>query len=164
MGTPTASGLDDVVAAETLLSDVDGQAGRLIIRGHSVEELVDQSTFEDVVGLMWNGELPSKADRETIRAQLARGREEAFKLVSSLCGALNAPDGLESVRASVGHIWAKGDAGEDRVRLTGAIPVLAAAWHRTRAGSSPIPPQTKLGHAADFLQMLSGKPPQPAHV
>src|SRR5262249_61610351 len=67
---PTASGLDDVVAAETALSDVDGQAGRLVIRGHRVEDLVASATFEDVCGLMWQGAMPSADERERLRAAL----------------------------------------------------------------------------------------------
>jgi len=70
MNRPSASGLDGVVVAETELSDVDGEAGRLVIRGYEVEELVERATFEDVCGLLWNGTWPSTAERETLRAAL----------------------------------------------------------------------------------------------
>src|SRR5215813_2572409 len=117
---PTASGLDDVVAAETVLSDVDGQAGQLVLRGYRVEDLVGRVTFEDVCGLMWNGALPSPGEREAMRAALAVGR------------ALAAPDAMEALRAALAGIWATGDPVRDRVSLTGAIPVVAAAWERGR--------------------------------
>ena len=162
--TPTASGLDEVVAAETALSDVDGQLGRLVIRGHTVEELVDAWTFEDVVALMWTGRMPDAAGREAVRVSLARARQAAFDLLPSLGGALGAPDAMEALRASVAHLWAKGGAGEDRVQLIGAIPVFAAAWHRVRAGQRPVPPQAALTHAADYLQMLSGQAPDAERV
>jgi citrate synthase len=74
MTTPSASGLDGVVVAETALSDVDGERGRLLIRGYPVEELAERATFEDVCGLMWNGSLPSIPEREALRAALANGR------------------------------------------------------------------------------------------
>jgi len=161
---PTASGLDTVVAAETLLSDVDGLAGRLVIRGHSVEELVERATFEDVVALMWTGELPAAAGRESIRARLASAREEAFDRLPTIGDALHARDAMESLRAAVAHLWAGSDPQHDNVRLAGAIPVFAAAWHRTRVGLAPVAPRAALSHAADYLQMLTGDAPDEARV
>jgi citrate synthase len=162
--TPTASGLDDIIAAETVLSDVDGQEGKLIIRGHSVEELVSASTFEDVAHLMWTGSLPSPADRETERVRLAQAREEAFRRLPHVGDALEAADGMEALRACVSHLWTTGDVQRDSLGLTGAVPVFAAAWHRTRAGQSLVPPQSSLTHAGDYLQMLSGALPDAAHI
>src|SRR5215468_6913871 len=106
---PTASGLDDVVAAETVLSDVDGQAGQLVLRGYRVEDLVGRVTFEDVCGLMWNGALPSPGEREAMRAALALGRARAFELLPSVGRALAAPDAMEALRAALAGIWATGD-------------------------------------------------------
>src|SRR6266852_2888979 len=146
---PTASGLDDVVAAETALSDVDGQAGRLVIRGHRVEDLVAEATFEDVCGLMWRGAMPAPADRERMRAALARAREHAFGLLPSLGGALEAADAMEALRAAVAHLRTTGDLQEDAILLTGAIPVFAAAWHRARVALPPVPPDAALTQAAD---------------
>ena len=59
MGAPHASGLDGIIVAETALSDVDGDRGRLTIRGYPVEELVERATFENVCGLLWDGTWPS---------------------------------------------------------------------------------------------------------
>ena len=155
MSTPTASGLDGVLVADTALSDVDGEQGRLVICGYPVEVLVEQATFEDVCALMWTGALPSPGDRERIRAALARARAEAFGLLPSLGGALDSPDGMEALRAAVGHVHA-GDPAQDRVRLTGAIPVFATAWARARGGQPSVAPLAELSYAADFLQMLYG--------
>src|SRR5262245_44345326 len=88
MNQPTASGLDGVVVARTALSDVDGELGRLVVRGHSIEELVEKSTFEDVCGLMWDGVLPAPSERASLRAALGRARREAFALLPSLGNAL----------------------------------------------------------------------------
>ena len=155
-----ASGLDDVVAAETLLSDVDGALGRLVIRGYSVEDLVANYTFEDVAFLMWRGAMPSASDRETLRAELADARTSAFDMLPSLGGAIDLPDAMECLRASVGHLTATGDEATDRVRLTAAIPVFVSAWHRKRSGVAPVAPNPSLTHAADYLQMLGGSAPQ----
>ncbi|PYQ55835.1 MAG: citrate synthase/methylcitrate synthase [Acidobacteria bacterium] len=161
---PTASGLDDVVAAETALSDVDGQAGRLVIRGHRVEDLVASATFEEVCGLMWQGAMPAPAERERLRVALAGARDHAFGLIPSLGAALEATDAMEALRAAVAHLRTTGNLRDDAVLLTGAIPVFAAAWHRAREARPPVPPDGSLTHAADFLHMLSGTVPPPARV
>ena len=134
MTTPSASGLDGVVVAETALSDVDGERGRLLIRGYPVEELVERATFEDVCGLMWNGSLPSIPEREALRAALAGARREAFALLPSLGNALSASDSMEALRAAAGHVPASGDLSEGALRLTGALSVFAAAWARAQRG------------------------------
>ena len=160
----TASGLDDVVVAQTTLSDVDGQAGRLVIRGHHVECLVGKAAFEDVCGLMWTGWMPSVTQREALREALARARAQAFALLPSLGSVLEAPAAMDALRGGLARLWAAGDPYEDQVQLTGAIPVLAAAWHRARQGRPAIAPDSRLSHAADFLRMLSGDTPHPARV
>src|SRR4051812_34342003 len=101
MPAPSASGLDNVVAAETVLSDVDGQLGQLVIRGYTVEELVETSTFEDIVALVWNGGRPDAPERESLRAALAAARQDAFRMLPSLGAALDGPDAMEALRASV---------------------------------------------------------------
>ena len=73
------SGLDGVVVADTRLSDVDGERGRLIIAGHDVEQLTGSRTFEELCALLWRGALPSQADRETLRKALATARMHAFE-------------------------------------------------------------------------------------
>jgi len=163
MDGPHASGLDGVVVAETALSDVDGERGRLIICGFPVEDLVERATFEDVCCLMWNGVWPSADGRETMRAALADARVRAFAMLPWIGGALEAADGMEALRAAVGHMRA-GDSDTDRVRITGAVPVFSAAWARLQAKSSPLAPQPSLSHAADTLQMLFGIEPVPAHA
>ena len=163
MSTPTASGLDGMNVADTALSDVDGERGRLTIRGYSVEDLVGTATFEDVCALMWGGALPASDGRDRMRLALAQARVDAFALLPTIGDALGSPDGMEALRTAVGHLRA-GDAAEDRIRLTGAMPVFAAAWARLRAGQTPVAPKPGLSHAADFLQMLTGAQPDPPRV
>jgi citrate synthase len=163
MSAPTASGLDGIVLAHTVLSEVDGEHGRLVIRGYSVETLVERAIFEDVCALLWNGAWPSTDERAVVRAALAEAREEAFAMLPSLGSALRTPDSMEGLRAAVGHLRSANSA-SDRVRLTGAIAVFAAAWAREQVHQSPVPPQPLLSHAADCLQMLSGTVPEPAYA
>jgi citrate synthase len=163
MTAPQASGLDGIIVAETALSDVDGERGKLTIRGYSVENLVERATFEEVCGLMWTGVWPSDDQRHAIVASLADARAHAFAMLPSIGTALDSPDSMEALRTAVGHVRA-GDPVIDRTRLTGAIAVFATAWARRRQNLPPVPPRPELPHAADILQMLSGDTPDPARV
>ena len=163
MSAPAASGLDGVVVAHTSLSEVDGEHGQLVIRGYSVEQLVERATFEDVCALLWSGTWPSPAERAVVRRALATARADAFAMLPSLGGALRMPDGMESLRAAAGHLVST-DSASDRLRLTGAMPVFAAAWARQQLDQPPVPPLPLLSHAADCLQMLSGNVPAPEFV
>ena len=160
---PSASGLDGVIVADTALSDVDGERGRLIIRGLPVEDLAERATFEEVCELMWNGALADESSGRTLQAALADARRHAFALLPSIGDALRTRDSMEALRTAVGHVRA-GRPEDDRVRLTGAMVVFAAAWWRLQANEPVVPPQPSLSHAADCLQMLSGRPPEPARV
>jgi citrate synthase len=164
MHTPSASGLDGLIVAETGLSDVDGESGRLVIRGHSVEDLVEHATFEDVCGLLWTGTRPSATEREALRTALAAARLDAFALLRSLGSALDAADSMEALRTAASHVSTSANIEREAVRLTGALSVFATAWVRLRAGKPPVSPRLSLSHAADYLRMLSGEVPEPARV
>ena len=163
MTGPHASGLDGVVVAETALSDVDGEHGALTIRGFSVEALVERATFEDACGLMWNGQWPTTEERRGLAASLAEARTHAFAMLPTIGNALDTADGMEGLRAAVGHLRAD-DPATDGARLAGAIAVFATAWARGRQNQPPVAPQSALTHAADILQMLTGATPAPARV
>ncbi len=167
MNQPSASGLDGVVVAETALSDVDGERGRLLIRGYPVEELVELATFEDVCGLMWNGALPSSAEREALRAAAgARARGSLRAPANSWATRSARRTAMEALRTAAGHVPASGDHREGALRLTGALAVFAAAVGARACGpaAGAAPPQPSLSHAADSLQMLSGVTPEPSRV
>lgn len=152
---PLASGLEGVVAAETRLSEVDGERGRLVLAGHDVEALAGggEARFEDVCGLLWGGSLPGAAEREAIRASIAAGRAAAFARLDRLGDALEAEDGMDALRAATAHLG--GDA--TPAALAGAAATFAAAWARRRAGAAPVAPDASLGLAADYLRMVRGE-------
>ena len=110
MNSASASGLDGIVVAQTALNQVDGERGKLVIRGDTVEDLVERATFEDVCGLLWNAAWPSPGEREALRAALSETRQQAFTVVNSLGEALRSTDGMEALRAAVGHLRAVGSA------------------------------------------------------
>src|SRR5690242_16986800 len=147
-------GLEGVPVAETVLSMVDGKAGRLIVAGHDVEELAGQVGFEDVAALLWAaGEEPPSAT--LVRTALGAARVAAFAVLPTLGAALDAGDAMDALRASVAHLAEHVDPAEPRwanaARLTGAVSVFVTAWARRRIGAALVPPDPTLGHAADFL-------------
>lgn len=162
MSTATASGLDDVVVVTTELSHVDGVHGILVIRGQSVEAITERGGFEEVCGLLWTGAWPDADMREALRRTMASARMEAYATLALLGDALRARDIMDGLRAALAHIRVRGDA-SDRLRLTAAIPVFAAAWARRQLGLKPVAPEPGLRHAADILHMLTGAPPAREH-
>jgi citrate synthase len=154
-------GLEGVVAAETILSEVDGEAGRLTIRGFGVEELTEGWSFEAVTRLLWGGffeNLPKE-----LGPALGAARCEVFAEVGALDAALLARTPMEAVRA----LTARLDDGDDlasALRLTAAPAVFTAAVIRAQAGEEPVPPDPALGHAADILRMTRGAPASEAEV
>ena len=72
--TRVDSGLDGVVVADTAMSEVDGEAGRLIVRGHAIEELTAARGFEGVAALLWEGYAEGGGDEAAVAAGLAAAR------------------------------------------------------------------------------------------
>lgn len=164
MESAPKEGLDGVVVAETRLSQIDGERGRLVVRGHDVEELAGHATYEDGLALLFGGALPGAREWEAVRAELAAAREGAFARLAQLGGALDAEDGMDALRAAIAHLTATGAPRDERFRLAGAAAVFAAAWARLRRGAAPIAPDPALGQAADLLRMLAGEPPDAARA
>jgi citrate synthase len=156
--TEVRVGLDGVIVAETRLSLVDGERGRLVVCGHDVEALAKTRRFEDLAALLWTGALPGAADSEALARELGAARVAAFARVPALREALSARDGMEALRAAVACL--REEPGESvsalRVRLSGALAVFAAAWSRLRAGKEPNAPNASLAHAADFVRCVRG--------
>jgi citrate synthase len=145
---PTASGLEGVLVADTRRSDVDGERGRLVIAGHDVETLAFTRTFTHTCALLWD------RPEAGLERALGEARARAYGVLSSLGDALRAADGMDALRAAVGHL----DQGFDHPEaLTGALAVLAAAWVRGRQGASPVAPDPSLPHALDYLRMCRGR-------
>ncbi len=161
--TAANSGLEGVVVADTRLSEVDGERGRLVVAGHDIERLAGAASFEDVATLLWSGALPGAEGREAQRRALAEGRVRAFERLGASGDALGLVDGMDALRAATGHLSAH-DGDDAPARLAGAVAVYAAAWARMRGGGQPIAPDPGLGHAADYLRMLTGQAPEAARV
>ncbi|MBX3480761.1 MAG: citrate synthase/methylcitrate synthase [Caulobacter sp.] len=150
-----SEGLDDVVAARTVLSEVDGQAGRLVIRGWTLDQLVGRTRFEEVVRLLFDGffeDLP-----EDLTAALGAARAEVFAEVGAIDDRLLDLDPVEAMRALTARL-PDGDDLSTALRLLAAPAVFTPAILRLQSGDSPVAPDPSLGHSADILRMLHARP------
>ena len=168
--TPTPRrGLDGVVAAETRLSHVDGQAGRLIIRGYELSELAGHLSFEEAASLLWRGELPAPEALADLRREMVALRRVPASTMSVVRAAAGvAPiDALRMATATLSldvadpdDISPAADVAMAKM-LVARFPVLVAAQLRIAEGLEPIAPRDDLGHAANFLWMALGREPDP---
>jgi citrate synthase len=156
-----ADGLEGVVAAETVLSDVDGMAGRLVIRGHSLDEIAGRWTFEDVTALLWSGFFDDPPS--DMRLALGAARAEVAHELAALDAELVQRAPIEAMRALTARL-ADGDNVATALRLTAAPAVFTAAVVRSQASESPVAPDRSLSHAADILRMCRGRPASAAEV
>jgi citrate synthase len=161
---PTSSGLDGIVVAETAISDVDGEAGRLVIAGREVEQLAQEGFEAAAARVLTAGGRATTADElaAALAGMLGQARVAAWQRVAALGDALYAPDGMDALRAALGHLRACGDDAADAIAAIGAAPVFVAAWNRQRRGEPAIAPDPALAHAADYLRMTRGETSPPA--
>jgi citrate synthase len=159
-------GLEGVVAAQTRLSHVDGAAGQLIIAGFPLEEITPRASFEEMVYLLWTGDLPDSRQLGEFREALAQNRSlppAVMQLLSAAAAAkINSMDALR-IAAGALSLTLPSNQGEwaENLAILGRMPSLVAAYWRLFNGEQPIEPRSDLGHSANYLYMLSGQiPPQ----
>ncbi len=154
------SGLEGVVAAETKLSMVDGERGELIIAGFPVAELALNATFEETAHLLWYGTLEADSFRNDLVARRALAPETLDLLAAA---ARKRAEPMDALRMAAGTLAGTSD--DDAARnLLAAFPTIVAAYWRLLGGRPPIAPRADLGHAANYLYMLSGEVPPAARV
>ncbi|MBV7329623.1 citrate synthase/methylcitrate synthase [Chloroflexi bacterium TSY] len=162
-------GLEGVIAAETSLSKVDGQNGQLTIGGFALEELAPYSTFEEAVYLLWHGHLPTASELTNFSQKLAEERTLPSAVISLLAAAAAAavPE-MDALRMATSALTLEKSDEEDALSqaqlILGRLPSIVAAYERIRRGEEPIEPNATLGHAANYLYMLTGNAPAEAQV
>jgi citrate synthase len=161
-----AAGLRGVVAAQSSIGDVNGEQGILIYQGYDIHDLAEHSTFEEVVYLLWHGELPNKAQLDEIKDRFRRNYEVPAEILETMKTFPKDADPMDVLRTSVSSLdfYDKNGHGTDRdtavkaaIRITGQIGTIAAAWDRIRNGKEPVAPDTSLSIAENFLYMLRGE-------
>ena len=163
-----ARGLEGVVVAPTAISKVDGERGALIYRGIDIHDLATQSTFEEVVFLLWNGRLPRRAELRDFADALAAQRAVPEAVLELVRRTPREADSMATLRTAVSALSAHDPDAEDSSpeanarkarRLTASLATLVAAIGRGRDGQSPLSPDPSLSHAGNFLYMLTGRVP-----
>jgi citrate synthase len=162
-------GLEGVVASTTHLSSVDGEAGVLLLAGFPVEEVAPQASFEEMVWLLWNGELPRATALAAFTRRLASRRVLPAATLDLLrAAAARQVDPMDALRMAAGTLSLVGGAGtdprEDAATLVASFPTIVATWWRLLQGEEPVEPREDLGHAASFLHLLTGQEPDPERV
>ncbi|MGP8269578.1 MAG: citrate synthase [Terracidiphilus sp.] len=174
MGTATAGkGLEGIVAANSGICWIDGEAGVLSYRGIDIHELAAHSTFEETTYLLWNGILPNQFALREFQSQLALARSLDHRIIEMLRSfPINATP-MEVLRTSVSALSfydadEKDNSHDANVRksynLTAQIAMLVAIYDRLRKGLEVVPPDRSLSHAANFLWMLNGVKPSETAV
>jgi 2-methylcitrate synthase len=168
MAEKPSKGLADVVAASTALSDIDGQAGRLLYRGYDINELAGAATFEETAYLLQRGSPPSRGELAGYRGEIAAGRTLGKLVTTGLPEIARSQGPMEALRSLVSLASADdpdSDSNEPgpntrkAARLTAQQPVLVAAYHAARRGRESAPPDPEAGLAANFLLQITGTPP-----
>lgn len=164
------TGLRGVKIAQTRISDVDGDAGRLIYRGYLIQELASRATFEEVAYLLLFEKLPSQAELLIFKGQLSRERELPADLIAALKTRPANALAMDVLQAAVSMLanhdpelpqCTRDSTIRMAIRLIAKTATLVAAWHRIRRGLEPVMPNPYLDHAANFLYMLNKETPDP---
>jgi citrate synthase len=161
------AGLEDTVATSSAICYLDGDRGVLAYCGYDIHDLAEKASFEEVCYLLWHRRLPTRAELGDLQSQLTAARPLPVPILR-LMRALPGSDGMDLLRtltSALGHY--DPDASDhspqanDRkaVRLISQISSIVATMGRVQAGGGPIQPDPVLGHAANFLYMLTGERP-----
>ena len=166
-------GLEGITAAATQIAEVDGQNGKLTLRGYDIGELSGKVTFEEVAYLLWNGALPTHAEYDDLRAEMSRARSLPAPVLAALADLAPHAEGMHMLRMGAAML-SIGDADVDSLDLAGAkrraarlqaqMPALVAHTWRLRQGQEIIPPKPEHGLAEGFLYMLEGEQPNQARI
>ena len=165
---PGKAGLEDVVATSSAICYLDGDRGVLAYCGYDIHDLAKSATFEEVCYLLWHRRLPTRAELGDLQSQFAAARplpEPILRLMRSL-PPVDGMDALRTITSALGHYDAEvhdaSPAAQYRkaVRLTAQVGAIVATWGRLKAGGGVIDPDPVIGHAANFLYMLTGERPK----
>lgn len=166
----TAKGLEGIVANTTAISDVLGEQGILIYAGYDINELAGKVSYEEVVYLLWHGELPNRSQLNDFKADLVRCRNLPEKVVDFITNAPRDTHPMDVLRTAVSMLglydkFQGSDANRQRaIHITANVGIIAAYFHRARQGKSLPPIRSDLGEASHFLYLLNGQEGTPEAV
>src|SRR5579859_1478376 len=136
-----AAGLEDVVANTSEICDVNGREGRLIYRGYDIHDLATGATFEEVVYLLWHGDLPTTSQLDELKGQLAAESPLPEPIMGLMRTFPHTATPMEALRTTVSALAMYDPDDEDNsheanvrksVRLTARIPTIVGAYEHLR--------------------------------
>ena len=161
-------GLKDVYLDTTTSSFIDGQEGKLLYRGYNIHDLAENSTFEEVIYLLFYGKLPTKQELQEFDALLRANRRLPDEVIQVL-DLVKASHPMDALRTGISALAAFDSEVKDNsteatirkgIRLSAMGPTIVAAHHRLRQGLEPVAPNPDLSHAGNFLYMLFNEMPE----
>ncbi|MBC6415537.1 MAG: bifunctional 2-methylcitrate synthase/citrate synthase [Bdellovibrionales bacterium] len=163
----SSKGLAGVIVDETKISKVIPESSELLYRGYLVSELVEKCSFEEVVYLLWEGEIPTEKQLENFKKQERKKRPLLDRDVIQILEKLQSAHPMDSIRtlisywASRGYAWDSNtkERKQKALRFLAAAPVFIAAHFRLRNKLQPISPDNKLSFSENFLKMCFGEIP-----
>jgi citrate synthase len=167
-GSVKAKGLEGVVALESRLSAIDGDKGELIYRGYDIHDLAEQASFEEVIYLLWEGDLPDHNQLDAFNEQLRSERalpDDAIEMMRSIPDDANPMGALQTMASALGLFDPETDEHDEEAnkrkaaRLLARLPTAIAAYDRLRKGKEPVDPLPDKSTAFNFLYMLTGEEP-----
>ncbi len=161
-------GLKGIIAAETSIGHVDGEKGQLIYRGYDIQEVMEQSTFEQTAYLLWHGHFPNEQELDSLTASLKENRNLPSYMIDLI---MSLPKDLDLMNVLRTVISAEGRASyqwkptiEQAIRLTAIAPTIIAYRKRFMENKPLVRPDSSLNHVENYLYMLNGMVPLPAHT
>jgi citrate synthase len=162
------AGLEGIVAAQSRISDVNGQEGRLIYSGYDIHDLADHASFEEVIYLLWNGRLPKRDELAQLKQELSKETSlpsGIHQLISSIPKDANPMEILRTVVSALAlYDPDGGDMSTEAnmrkaIRLTAKFSTIVTTFQRVRNGLQPVEPRPDLSIAANFLYTLRDEVP-----
>ncbi|WP_371503770.1 citrate synthase [Nitrosopumilus adriaticus] len=160
-------GLRGIEVADTRISNIDGEKGKLIYRGFDILDLTENSTFEETAYLLLYDDLPTKTQLDEFNAKLVDARYIPKQMQKNMGNWRKDADPMDMLQAFVAALagyydeeFANKEASyEKAINLIAKVPTIVASWHRIRNGLDPVEPDSSLSHAANFLYMMFGEKP-----
>jgi len=162
-------GLRGIEVADTKISNIDGEKGKLIYRGFDILDLTKNSTFEETAYLLLYDKLPTKPELNEFNSRLIEARYIPKQMQKNMSNWRKDADPMDMLQAFVSALAgyydeefsSKEASYEKAINLLAKVPTIIASWQRIRNGLDIVDPDSSLSHAANFLYMMSGVKPDP---
>lgn len=156
--TSVHSGLEGIIVAETVISEVDGEGGRLIICGYEAETLAEKLCFEETCHLLWTGKMPGPGEKEQLQSKFGEARKTAFEKLQQFKALQVQPNAMDALRSFMSTFSGTAETNTDEfILLTAATAVFLGNWPHLKGGGQLSEPDAELTQSADVLRMLTGK-------